>query len=1841
MRKPIYLFVYLILIIFAGILTLSCKGRNIPPNPGYIAAVSGGVLGKNDSVIIEFTFSQDITAPLAANAFVLNPRVNGTVSWRDEYTLVFTPSQPYKQGQKYTARVNISGIPSFNFDFFTAFPAFDVQLNPVSLSDDDIIISGVVSTDDDADISRIVQTVTSRELGRPSWSHEGGIHRFLFSPVKRGEASRTVEVTWNGSPLGVRENGFTTVMIPGLDVFQMINLDFNNGIIEVSFSNNIGSNQDLRGFISLSGDTNVRYSLEGNTVRVFGDGSGAIPVGAELLIQDLIDVNGKRLDTPVQFSVPDRWELPEVRFAGSGVILPTSQGAQLVIETRNVTGILVEAFHIYNHNMLQFLQVNNLAGDAQLDRVGEPVWSKAFDFQWSAQDQNRWIRRGLDMAEFSRMFPGGMFHIRVSFRHRHVQYVCTLNHGNFSGLEFPDDRFVPFRSSTEYSGWDYDWGFHMSVPGFNWNEWSRHRNDPCHPAFYTSMNDRNITKSRNVLVSDLGLHAKRSLDGSWLIAAVNLITARPSPNTECRIYNFQGRLVFQGRTNASGIVTVPASSDTGSGSRLIIYAENSLGRAYLKVNDSLALAVSHFDIGGGTPTTGIRGLIYGEREVWRPGDQIYLTFLLADPQGTLPANHPVLFEFEDPRGRPVISRTFADSVDGFYPITISTASDAPTGDWTARVRVGGNTFTRNIKIETVMPNRLMMDLDFGSGDFIGSGSHQITLESQWLYGAPASGLKADVSVTFADRETVFRGYNDFTFRDPSRRVLSERQNIWDGNLDNDGKTSFQMNLNPGTAVPGRITARFMTRVFEPSGVFSSEQISREFSPYKRYVGVRVPRGDAARNMLLTDTDHQADIVLLDENGNPVRANVELDCAVYKLNWRWWWERGAEDPAGFASTLSRNPVSRQTVTAINGRAVFNFRVNYPEWGRFLVIVRDRDGGHAAAQIVYIDWPGWAGRAQDGGQGSQTMLALTAGKPSYNTNERVQITFPSNREASALVVIEKGGNILRSEWINCQDGITRYEFLADTSMVPNVYVHVTLVQPHMQTQNDLPIRLYGVTPVMIEDPRIVLRPQIRTQETWQAESRVSFTVSEANGRPFAYTVAVVDEGLLGLTRFNIPNPRNTFYARDASFIRSWDLFQEIMGAFSGRLETLLAIGGADSIEIDSSKKTQHFEPMVRFFGPFEVARGESKTETFDLPPYIGAVRIMVLAASSTNEAAAGRTLRAYGSAETTVRVTSDLMVFASLPRVLSPGDEVEIPVYVNSQLDGNRNVRVNLSVPGAEIMSSSSQNVSFDRSEEKLIRFRVKAPANPQSLQFTVTAESAGLRTARHVVDMEVRSTAIPVTRSVQNLVAPGESWNGNLVYPGREGTNSLIAGFSRLPPLNLESRLEFLINYPHGCLEQVTSGVFPQLYLDRVLLLDEGRKAEIRTNINGGIERVLGMQLMSGGFSYWPGESAANDWSSSYVGHFLLEARRAGYQVRDSAIRSWINYQRNIAALWQASSGRFTEQAYRLYTLALAGEADIGSMNRLRSHRLPVQASWRLAAAYWYAGQRDTARNMINGLTIPQGNYRELSATFGSALRDKAMILETLILLSTGPGSSADDIGKTRTLFEEIVNELAEDKWLSTQETAFALIAITPFIQNNAGSGNITLDYSAAGRNRNITFNTPAAEYSFGNVTGLNTNFSVTNRSDSAVYVRYTARGLPAEGSEPALSEGLALLVEYRDSNNRIIDPASLKLGEDMEIAVRIRNSFAQEIEEIALIFPIPASWEIVNTRIGGSLSSSNFRYQDIRDDRIMTYFNLNRGEERVIRFRVNKAYEGSFFRPAIHAYAMYDESIRALIPGVR
>jgi uncharacterized protein YfaS (alpha-2-macroglobulin family) len=557
--------------------------------------------------------------------------------------------------------------------------------------------------------------------------------------------------------------------------------------------------------------------------------------------------------------------------------------------------------------------------------------------------------------------------------------------------------------------------------------------------------------------------------------------------------------------------------------------------------------------------------------------------------------------------------------------------------------VGGAWFTKNIKVETIMPNRLKINLDFKTEKLSVAKKEQSgTMEVKWLHGAIAKNLNSKVEVTLTQAETKFKNYDGYVFDDVARTFTSEAQTIFDGNLDEKGFATVKPNITVNDAAPGMLRATFKVRVFEQGGAFSVDQFSLPYSPYKSYVGMKVPEGNKFTGMLVTDTNHIIKIATVDDDGKPV-SRKKLKVEIYKVSWRWWWDSYDGDLANYIGNTYKEAYQSMDASTTNGQGQFVFRVNRPDWGRFYVRITDEESGHSTGQTVYIDWPAWAGSSPKGNEGA-TLLSFSSDKKQYNVNEDVKLTIPSSGEGRALISIESGSKVIKAYWAETKKGETNFTFKVTPDMTPNVYVNVTLVQPHAQTINDLPIRLYGVIPISVEDPATHINPVVTTPAVWKPETKSSFVVSEKDGKEMTYTVAIVDEGLLDLTHFKTPDPWSAFYAREALGVKTWDMFDMVMGAFGAELPRILAIGGDGALDGKGGNKANRFKPMVKFFGPYHLNKGEKKTIEFMMPQYVGSVRTMIVAGNKG----------AYGSSDKTTPVRKPLKILVTLPRVVGPGE-----------------------------------------------------------------------------------------------------------------------------------------------------------------------------------------------------------------------------------------------------------------------------------------------------------------------------------------------------------------------------------------------------------------------------------------------------------------------------------------------------------------------------------------------------------------------------------------------------------
>ncbi|MEE4213681.1 MAG: alpha-2-macroglobulin family protein, partial [Bacteroidales bacterium] len=1017
---------------------------------------------------------------------------------------------------------------------------------------------------------------------------------------------------------------------------------------------------------------------------------------------------------------------------------------------------------------------------------------------------------------------------------------------------------------------------------------------------------------------------------------------------------------------------------------------------------------------------------------------------------------------------------------------------------------------------------------------------------------------------------------------------------------------------------------FITRVFEPGGDFSINRFTKQISPFDSYVGFKVPWSDHRWQKMNTGEDHSFDVITLDEKGTPL-SSKELTVKIYKLEWRYWWSSSYENLASYAGRTYHEPVYTTRVrTGSDGTG--SFRVNIPKsrWGRYLVLA-DLPGGNTAGRVVYFDWP--YGRTESAG--GAEMLMVSTDREKYNVGDKVNVSFPAGKSSRALISIENGSKVLSQEWIDNIGENSVYSFVAERDMAPNVYVHVSLINPHSETANDLPVRMYGIAPVLVEDPGSHLDPVIDMPDKLRPEKEYEIKVSEKSGRAMDYYLAIVDEGLLDLTGFKTPDPWPAFYSKEALGVKTWDMYRFVLGAYGGELERMFAIGG-DEEAIDPSKNQgRRFEPVVKVIGPFRLQEGKVARHSVMMPRYVGSVRAMLVAADG----------HAYGSAEKTVPVSNPVMVLGTMPRVLGPGEKIKIPVSVFAMEEGIDRIRVELETNELLVAEGpSSKVVETDKQGEFDIEFDYSVAGRTGQAVVNIIARS-GSEEARHDIFIDVRNPNPPETGFLFKELEAGEKWNIEIEKTGVEGTNSARLEVSGILPLNLGKRLDYLIRYPHGCIEQLTSAVFPQLFIGSILEPEPARQEETEMNIKDGIQQLKRYQLTSGAMSFWPGSAYASDWGSVYAAHFILEAERAGYTVSPTVKNRLMQYIRTEAGAysWDATKKYMqVTQAYRLYVLAEAGDPLAGAMNRLRERGsdLDMTALWFLAGSYALAGRTEVAYELIDLRNlVPGESYRQ---TFGTRERNMAVILNVLSIL--------DEKEQAFRLARELSDVLLSERWLSTQTTAWSLVAITNFL-GKQGAGD-ELDYSLTinGSRNNYRSSNAIDEYPLDYDDEGKINLEVENRGDNMIYATAVWRGTPMDYSTTSEQRGLDMSVIYLNREGREIDPRSVTQGSDFKAVVKVRNTSMYGAENIALSQVFPPGWEIMNTRLfegGASEENSTYDYRDIRDDRVYTYFSLEPNRSKSFELSLTAAYEGEYTLPAVVCEDMYDNSFFARTAGMK
>ncbi|MCP4148323.1 MAG: hypothetical protein GY757_11285, partial [bacterium] len=1222
---------------------------------------------------------------------------------------------------------------------------------------------------------------------------------------------------------------------------------------------------------------------------------------------------------------------PQFSFLKDGLFLPSANNKKIGFKTMNLKKIKVTVKKVFESNLGQFLQSQQVNArkqrterfyDYDIKRVGVTVAEKEFKI---GETRNQWLTHQLDLAQLIKANEKGLFIISLSFTKKDMLYkTAGKKQNHYYGRGYysnPDSRGYIYRHGR-------------------------------------------VVKP--VILSDIGLTYKKGAS-QHLVFASNLLDAKPLKDVTVTIRTFQNQVIATQKTDANGKAFFENIKETV----FFLEAEKDGQRSMIKPAE-MGWNLSTFDTGGVTiQPQETRAFIYTERGVYRPGDPVNLSVIARNIDNTFPDGHPVTLKLYNPKSQLIVSQTSKKARDGFYNFKFKTKTSDPTGSWKAKIHVGSLVFYHTLKIETVVPNRLKVKILPEEKTLSRKNKYiKFDVESTYLFGSPAANLKSKVSITFKHLLKKFPRFQGYSFNNQSVPFRSINTEVFNRNLDPTGKVDISWLLPDLTHLPSAATAAISAKVFEKGGRFTRMDHSLLMDPFDYYVGLEKPNFRWGYSRVGAPLKINA--VVLDKDGKTA-AGRQLKYRIYKNSRYWWWEYRNRNNFRVRYKKDKYTHLLKEGELISRDIPLPISFKPENTGEYLIEVEDTDkGGHKAGFFFSAYY--W-GDAPSGMETAGT-LTLKSSKKVYAPGETAIISFPEPQTGSLFVTVEKANRILSSTIYACKGGPgeeseRKIEIPVTPEMLPNAYVSVSIIQPHSQTLNDRPLRMYGVIPLMVEEPQTRQAVELKMADKLRPKQEFEVKVETGDKKPTQFTVAVVDEGLLDLTRFLTPDPWKEFYKKQKLGIHSFDLFSFVIGATKGDISSLFSIGGGSDDYRKSQEepgKVKRFKPVAMFKGPLQTDANGKATVTFKMPDYIGSVRVMVVTANGNR----------YGCTEKAVPVKTELMVMPTLPRVLGPTDKFRVPVTVFAMEDKIKKVDVSIELEGPiELEGTNRSSLEFTGPGDKDTSFVIKTQPAVGSAAVTVTAKSGKFKAVKRT-EINIRPSSPRIYSSEIKDCEPKNSIKIKIPDRGIPGTNRAVIRVMRKPKLNLDHRLGWLIRYPYGCIEQTVSSVFPQLYLKEFMKQNDESERDIDSNINEAIEGLSRFQLPSGAFAYWPGDKSASHWGTSYAGHFLLEAKKLGYNVPAELYSRWLRFMESQTLV--TSNENVMTRTYRVYVLALAGKPQMGPMNLLKENHLKKMSGtgkWMLAAAYHLAGSKETAKEVFKNASLHVEKYCDTGGTYGS------------------------------------------------------------------------------------------------------------------------------------------------------------------------------------------------------------------------------------------------------------------------
>ncbi|MBM74354.1 MAG: hypothetical protein CMK59_03040 [Proteobacteria bacterium] len=1319
------------------------------------------------------------------------------------------------------------------------------------------------------------------------------------------------------------------------------------------------------------------------------------------------------------------------------------------------------------------------------------------------------------------------------------------------------------------------------------------------------------------------------------------VTGRPLSSTKISLVRPSGSMISECTTNSDGFCLLDVDSSIENYREFAIFAERKMNEgeelAYLSFKE-LKMDLSTYDIAGEKGASSeYRISAHSDRGAYRPGDQSQLFALIRNKENSAPkSNLPVVLSIYDSKGQKVQEHSLTTNKAGVVAKTINVPTFASTGAWRAAWEVSTGkdkssiVQSYNFRVEDFVPERMSVQVSFPKREQLGGEALVGNIEAQYLFGASASGSNFEVTCRMTSVPFVPAQNKNYTYGSPSAFEGFELGRVR-GVLDEDGVAQFECpNKELTKALPGMGRLLVEVDVLEAgSGRTTTGKAALKIHPAPYYVGLQI-----GADKIEAGNQYPVSGIIVDWKGKKTDLIKELliQNSQVDYSYSWYWDED-EDYYGRSKNVEERPLKSETISVKEGR-FSHFVVGESRVDAYRIRAQSEHDGFTIATVLDVEgYYSWYSRSDSRTPDPFRPDSIEISAPkSMDFGDEVQVSANLPYPGKLLWSIELDG-VIRHEWVDAdQAGLHSWNFnLRGEPYSNNVYVSAMLIKDPLaeSPHSYLPSRAVGIRSIAVRNEQfshkvnLELPKEVQPNNTFDAKLKIDGEIEDGT----VALVALVDEGILSLTKHKSPDPTKALFPKSPLEVTTF----ETVG-WSIALPSFGSGTTAGGDGVAKQKRAEVVKPVALWSGIVDVPKNGELSIPFTVPEYSGKLRAMVLTASPNR----------FGTAQGHVLVRDPLTLQATLPRFISKGDQFQVPVFLTNLSGADQEVELSLKVKDGEgnarplikFLGAEKTTLKIKEGESTVAVFQAQALAENGFAQFEVQASAGNLVSKKSA---EVPFKSMRPTERENSIYEVSSDLDLAAILKPWSSENTQIWATAN-PYARSLSHVKHLIRYPYGCIEQTSSSLRPLLTAAPVIeQIDPGflKDKSVPDMIQSGVERLASMQTGSGGFAYWPGGYRPHFWGTVYATHTLMDAQANGHPVMSGLIEGGLDFIEQALSSGNYDSYRSVEP-YAHYVLARGERGKAVAIRDLLKKKHNAEDDYLLKAALYLSGDHSYKEELIQ----PQIDFttKKNSYSFRSTLRTKGMLLAIHQELFGARASEAEPMAQS------VASSLErQSRYYSTQELVWGTYSLARRAQTPKDWKAPQIKLNGKILPPESSSDEAGTNWSVWDINRKSEQLTVTSQGSNS-YLVLSTEGVKKKGEYEYGSSGLSVSREILKSDGTLIDEQEgylqSELGDVIYVRITVENKSNTTQHELALVDHLPAGWEPELIELNDpaltdlySVEAWEKDHYNIRDQQLEVFGDLNSRAKVQVVYAVRSVTAGSFYLPPVEIEAMYDPTI--------